>query len=136
MHIRIVLAFLVAPVVPSLLLGIWSVAQNAAYPGPPFQISHLLDPGMTKFSYIVTGLVGVPIYFFLRARLGRSWKKYVLCGSLVGCVPAIFFQASEIVNGFGVGFGPFAFAVGVVYGAVGGFTFWLIGIEKRASERA
>lgn len=133
---RVLMAFLLAPAVPSLLVNIGLIAANARTPRPSFQVAQLIDPGTMAISYLAALIAGVPAYLFLRGRLHRIWWRYCLCGSAIGCVPVLMFQAHELSQGFGLGFGSIAFGVGLIYGAVAGLAFWAIGIAGSPSHAA
>jgi hypothetical protein len=130
------MAFLLAPAFPSLLVNLGLIAANISTPRPPFHGVQLIDPNSMAISYLAALIAGVPAYFFLRGRLHRIWWRYCLCGSAIGCVPALIFQAHELSQGFGLGFGPTAFAVGLIYGAVAGLAFWAIGIAGAPTNAA
>jgi hypothetical protein len=87
-------------------------------------------------SYLAALIAGVPAYLFLRGHLHRIWWRYCLCGSAIGGVSALIFQAHELSQGFGLDFGLIAFAVGLTYGAVAGLLFWAIGIAGASTNTA
>jgi len=121
------MAFLLAPAFPSLLVNVVLIAASSGS-RPPFQVGQLIDPPVVVIPYLAALIAGVPAYLFLRGQLHRIWWRYCLCGSAIGSVPALIFQAHELSQGLGLGFGLIAFAIGLTYGAVGGLLFWAIGI--------
>ena len=134
---RLLMAYLIAPLVPSLLDGSWSIARNAARANAPFEISNLLNPMLTTVSYACACLIGIPAYFLLRQCLGRTSWKYALCGSVIGCVPALLLAVTvSDDSGLGSGVATVAVVIGLIYGAVGGLAFWLIGIVQRAGRKS
>ena len=132
---RLVLAYITAPIVPSLLDGISRVVGGSVNADQPFEMTNLLSPMLLIISYICASLIGIPAYLLLRRRLGSTWWKYLLCGSAIGCTPALLL-AVTVSDGVGLGSGitSVAAAIGLIYGGIGGLAFWLIGITGRTSR--
>lgn len=122
--LRLILAFLLAPLLPAILERGYFML-NAPAIGPPVARQLGLDPGITRMAYLVAILLGVPTYFLLRKRL-RAWWHFAICGGLLGAIPALFMDV------FGLGAGGFdviAFVIGAPCGLISGFSFWLIGLS-------
>jgi hypothetical protein len=126
---RIVAAFIVAPVVPSLLTGAYFLATQWGLL-PPLTPSRLADPALTAISYGVAVLVDIPAFICFRRALNKGWWRYVALGSVMGCLPALLFLAYDAAQGFGFSLGLIGILIGAGYGAVAGLAFWLIGIAR------
>lgn len=132
---RLFFAYLIAPMAPSLLDGILRLARNPETASQPFEMTQLLSPMLLIVSYVCASLIGIPAYLLLRQYLGRTWWKYLLCGSAIGCTPALLL-AVTVSDGGGLGSGitSVAAAIGLIYGGIGGLAFWLIGIAGRTGQ--
>ncbi len=133
---RLFLAYLIAPAVPSLLDGLLSIARSTVSADAPLEAVHLFNPFLTIISYMCAGLIGIPLYLILRRHLGSTWWKYVLLGSIIGCVPALLLMmtVNNEPSGLGTGIVTIAAVIGPIYGAVGGIAFWIIGIAEQTGK--
>ena len=108
---RLVAAFLLAPLAPSIVIA--GLAQDIRY-------ALVVAP----FSYAFA-LPGIPAYFVLRrCNWLRIWHV-VLCGAILGGLVAFAAGLSHFICG-----GALLFAG---YGALTGLVFWLIAFAKRAA---
>ena len=129
---RLILAYLIAPAVPSLLDGLLSIARSNISTNAPLDGAPIFSPFLTIISYLCAGLIGIPLYLILRRHLGNSWWKYVLLGSFIGGVPALLLimTLNNEPSGLGPGIVQIAALIGPYYGAIGGLAFWIIGIAE------
>ena len=125
--LRLLLAFCVAPIVPALLVGTYFIF-SAPPIRLPLDLSRLLDPNLTKMAYLVTLIAGVPTFLVMRMRHSSRWWQYVICGAVLGCLPALI-----LVKDYG-GLVIGAVAFGAPYGALSGFAFWALGIYRRSGD--
>jgi membrane associated rhomboid family serine protease len=131
MAARPAFAFLLAPIAPSLLDGVWQLVSSALDTDVPFQFSIPFSPPLVIASYLCAGLIGVPAYLMFRRYLGRTWWKYLISGSVIGCAPALLLAVLvDAGDDLGMGIAWIAGIIGLIYGAIAGFTFWLIGVAR------
>ncbi|MDA0821998.1 MAG: hypothetical protein O3C28_06190, partial [Proteobacteria bacterium] len=104
----------------------------------PLETAHLFTPYLTIISYLCAGLIGIPLYLVLRRFLGSAWWKYVSLGSFIGGAPALLLKTTinNEPSGLGSGIATVAAVIGLIYGAVGGLAFWIIGIAERTDKNA
>jgi hypothetical protein len=132
-RIREVIAFLVSPALPSLLVGVYLEYRTWGY-AIPFSLFRIFDPALTAVSYAVAVMGGIPCYIWLRATLNDQWWRYSICGALLGCVPALVLLTYDLATGLGPGYSPMAFAFGISYGAVSGLAFWAITVPRNRAK--
>jgi hypothetical protein len=123
--LRLLLAFCIAPVVPVIMLGLYSLLNEPAV-HPPFELSRLFDPGTTRVAYLMTIGAGAPAFLLMR-RTRNFWWQYASAGALIGCLPGL---ALAVLDSTFDGFIAIALAFGAVYGALAGFIFWAIAIPE------
>ena len=126
--LRLVLAFCVAPIAPAFLVGMYFIF-SAPPIRLPLDLSRLVDPNLTKMAYLVTLIAGVPAFLVLRMRHSNRWWQYVICGAVLGCLPALLLVIKDY-GGLVIG----AVAFGAPYGALSGFAFWVLGIYRRSGH--
>lgn len=133
---RIVLAYLIAPAVPWLLDALLRVIKSGAA-GELLTLSQLFTPFLLLVSYFCAAVIGLPLYLLAKRILAASWWRYVICGGVIGCVPAllILMTAGDSTDGLGEGIALVAAAIGGIYGAVAGTAFWLIGLARWGRQR-
>ncbi|MBK1869957.1 hypothetical protein [Taklimakanibacter albus] len=119
-----VIAFLIAPVFPALLLGIGTPLSRD---GPKIITILGLFPIGYVYSAAVTGLFAFPL-FLLGTRMGlvRRWSA-TICGYLIGT----FVSAGLQWPYWGGIFDPATLHYGAT-GVVSGFVFWLIWRQGQA----
>jgi hypothetical protein len=121
---RVVLAFLLAPITPMapfILLNL--VVNRSLYGAGPFLVVGLL------FAYPVMLVVGVPLYLQARVKgtftFQRTIKAAAVTGTIVGVTVGFLIAVSAgILRGLGV-----AFILGMIGALIGmaiGFCFWQI----------
>jgi hypothetical protein len=129
---RIVLAFIVAPVAPLLLLTpVMGLLHGSIEAAGPFAFASVV------YGYPAMVLCGLPLYFLFKKKLWFSWWQFTLIGALVGaCVPLslIALMTSKSVTEFAsfeVIVATLTTAgVGACLGTASGFVFWAIGIRS------
>jgi hypothetical protein len=124
LRLRIILGFLVAPVIPSLLLGTYFAATRPAI-APPLTLSGLIDPGLTEVAYCVALLAGGPAFLILRRRPKVFWWQFIIGGAVLGAIPALLMAL------FRNPWSMMGLMFGVPYGALAGVAFWLICFSGR-----
>ena len=117
-----IVGFLVAPVLPALVLGALTPVTTREVPDLTSAI--VLFPIAYVFSVVFTGLFGAPAFFLgRRLRLIRWWSSSIV-GFAIGAAAA-----------FIVGYpAPTAFTTVMIYallGAASGLIFWTIWEQRR-----
>jgi len=128
--IRLILGFVVSPLVPSLLTYVYMIA-TMSMPHPVVTIS-MLGNGFVRVAYVVALLAGIPTYYlFLKKHLDRWWH-FAAGGAALGCVPTICLTTYDLLTDGNSWFELIMLAIGIPYGAVAGFAFWMISVRKSA----
>jgi hypothetical protein len=111
MHRRAFWSFVVAPAAAVAVLWSFMLASRE-----PLSVAFLLSA--LVYAYIVTGILGVPVYVLTSSRNLHAPYGNALIGALVGLVPAglLYFVTTQLF---------FIFAI-VLASAVGGLVFGLI----------
>jgi zinc transporter ZupT len=136
---RIVLAFLVAPLVPLLLLALVDVI------GSPEGSRH--SENGTLFAIIVflyvypaTAMLGIPVFLLFRRKGWYEWWRALIGGVCIGIAPSLLSlllvvfvetNARELVATVV----PFA-GLGAAFGAIGALAFRAIAFPLRVDARA
>jgi hypothetical protein len=94
---RLLTAFGFAPLIPAILLGLYTWLTKPLI-SPPMSVGRFLELGLTRVAYEVAFVLGIPLYRLLRNRL-IDWWHFVLCGGALGTLPALVMD----VLGFGGG---------------------------------
>jgi hypothetical protein len=122
--IRIVLGFLLAPILPMAPFIILNLMLNRSLQGAgPFLVMGIL------YAYPVMLVVGVPLYLHARAKgvftRERTVKAAALTGATLGViVPMSFITQSGVVPAMGAAL--LVGLIGAFIGAAVGFAFWQI----------
>lgn len=91
---RILFAFLIAPLFPGLVLLIASKMTEATGGGWIFSFSTLV-------AYSLAVVLGVPIYFFLKQQNFTGLASYFIAGAIISMVPIGYFVVfPAIKSGF------------------------------------
>lgn len=128
---RAFLGFLIAPVVPTVFLylfGVWTGEGNAAVVLPFFA---------TVFGYVGAVLIGIPMYLLMQRRGLRSFRSYLLLGSLIG--PIFYLVTMGLLASPGHQMQPLiALALPIlvlaVYTSITAGVFWLIVFKRKVYE--
>jgi len=117
-----IVGFLVAPVVPALMLGALTPISPGVWPDPIAIIG--LFPIGYAFSVLFTGLFGVPAFFLARRLRLIRWWSTVTVGFAIGTAVAFIVKLPAPVS--------FREVITVaLIGAVSGFIFWIIYEQRR-----
>lgn len=132
---RIILAFLLAPLIATLIIA------------PPLalllgDISLVGFFGLigVYFGYPVLLVIGVPVILLMRARMNPGLFHYMVAGVLAGLVipVALFVSVALDTGSVYSALGPsLSMAMlGALFGGASGFSFWLVGFGKLPSRMA
>jgi hypothetical protein len=120
MNLRVIVGFLIAPVLVGLLLWIALAIESGTDWATALVVTIALP-----YSYLSALLVGVPVFLLMRRRGLFRWWHYVLGGLLIGLVPAIvmlslvreFRDLDDVATIAGVG---------CFLGAITAWVFWVL----------
>ena len=121
---RVVLGFLLAPIVPMAPFIVLSLVVSGSLQGAgPFLVVGIL------YAYPVMLVVGVPLYIHAKTKgiftLERTVKAAALTGAIIGIiVPISFITKSAIALTLGAAL--VVGLIGALIGAAVGFSFWQI----------
>lgn len=127
---RTVLAFLIAPISPGLLIYLLWVFSGSNFPS---QGTFFLKFS-SIFAYPVAIIVGIPLYLLFAWRGWSNLIAYIICGVLLGSITFSIFISMTNFSAHGVSgmagrlndliieslFG------GLIFGSLPGLVFWLI----------
>ncbi|WP_143494863.1 MULTISPECIES: hypothetical protein [unclassified Pseudomonas] len=129
---RLLLGFLVAPVVPALLIYLWSLLvssdADAEWGGRVFLV----------FGYLAMIIFGVPIF----ALVNRKWRvenpaAYMAGGAIIGALLGAAIFVPDIVSNWHSKHNQSVYLIksglpimGAACGFIAGGAFWLIAIKK------
>ncbi len=125
---RLVLAFVVAPLAPVVL-----VSPVIFLAGPATFIS-------VVYGYPAMLLLGVPVFaFFLRQKWLEIWQV-MLGGAVVGALVPILMMVAMALSGPSdspllplIAAAAGLSAIGAIFGAASGFAFWWVGLRGNAA---
>ena len=119
---RVVTGFLVAPVVPGMLLYVYGLAHGygvAAIVGPL-----LLIP----VAYFAALVIGIPTFRWLERRGAIGLLHYVGMGGLIGAAIDLLPNLPAIFGGQPIPFGELF--VAVIYAALSAAVFWCLAVRR------
>lgn len=132
---RTVLAFLVAPLAPLLLLALVDVigspeGSRHSGNGPLFAIIAFL------YLYPVTAILGIPGYLLFRRKRWHEWWRVLVGGVCIGIAPSLLSLLLVAFVDMGIGelvatLAPFA-GLGAAFGAIAALAFRAIALPLRA----
>ena len=123
--IRVVLGFLLAPIVPMAPFILLNLLLNRTLQGAgPFLVVGIL------YAYPVMLVVGVPLYVHARIKgtftFERSIKAAAIAGAIIGAIIPISFITESRMIFSALGGALVVAVIGAVIGAAVGFSFWYI----------
>jgi hypothetical protein len=131
---RIVLAFLVAPLVPVLLLALVDLIGSSG------AASHsgngaLFALVVFVFVYPATAILGIPVYLYFRRKGWHQWWRVLLGGACIGLAPGVFSGFLALFADVRIGetlamLLPFA-GLAAAFGAVGALAFRVIAFPAK-----
>ena len=131
MRLRVILAFLLAPGVPGVLLYLLGRFKGYGAIVGPF----LLSP----FAYAAALVIGLPVYLGLRRKGMRSLAAYLLSGAAIGLLVAVLLFGTQALLSWSSAHehavallmnSPGSVVVAVGYAVVASGFFWLIGVRE------
>lgn len=132
---RIVLAFVLSPLIATLI-----VAPPVALLLGDFSLVGFFGLIGIFFGYPVLLFIGLPVILLMRAWMNPRMFHYIAAGVLAGLVVAVVLSISVILDIGSVlsTIGPFLSMamLGVLFGGVSGFSFWLVGFANLPSRMA
>lgn len=123
---RVLLAFLVAPLVPLLVLGLVDFAGSSSVHNP-FGNAGLFAIIMFLYVYPTTAILGLPVFLLFRRKGWLQWWRVLAAGLCIGVTPSLLslllpliadVRAQEVLATWL----PFA-ALGAGFGAIAALAF-------------
>lgn len=127
--IRVVLGFLLAPIVPMAPFILLNLLLNRTLQGAgPFLVVGIL------YAYPVMPVVGVPLYVHARIKgtftFERSVKAAAITGAIIGAIVPISFITKSRMIFPALGGALVMGVIGAIIGAAVGFSFWYIVVRS------
>jgi hypothetical protein len=128
--LRAVIAFLVAPMVPAIVLYLVNMNREAAL---------LLPLVLAPLAYAAALVLGLPAYLVMRRRDIRSLWAYVIMGALIGLAFSVLFFGIQALLSWSsarehavalLRNSARSLVLAMVYAAVASAVFWFIAVRR------